>query len=51
MGLKVSYISTIMNDVEREMRKKIMTCWFFILYNNTNFHEYMHNTAIFNQEV
>ncbi len=57
MGLAVSYKSICRtfganaNAVEREMREKIMTRWFFILYNNMNFYEQMHDTHIFNQRA
>ncbi len=37
--------------MEREMREKIMTCQFFILYNNMNFYEHICNAYIFNQRA
>lgn len=57
MRLTVSYKSiyyTLMentNAIERKMRKKIMTYRFFILYNNMNFYQHVHDTHIFNQKI
>lgn len=36
------------NVIEKEIKKKIMTYWFFILYNNINFYEYICDACIFN---
>lgn len=55
MELAVSYKSICCalganaNAVEREMREKIMTRWFFILYDNINFYEHVRDARIFNQ--
>ncbi len=37
------------NAVEREIRKKIMTCQFFISYDNRNFYEHLCDACKFNQ--
>lgn len=39
------------NVIEKEIRKKILTCQFFILYNNMQFYEYVCDTYIFNDET
>lgn len=55
MGLAVSYksirraLGANANAVEREMREKIMTRRFFILYDNMNFYEHVRDARIFNQ--
>lgn len=55
IGLAISYKSICCtfganaNAMKKEMREKIMTHHFFILYNNMNFYEHVHNTCIFNQ--
>ena len=41
-------LNTNANSVKRKIRKKIITYWFFILYNNINFIKYKYNTYIFN---
>lgn len=40
-------LSANANIVEKKMRENILTCQFFILYNNMNFYEHVHNTCIF----
>lgn len=55
MRLAISYksichaFSANANAVQREMRKKIIIHWFFILLNNMNFSEYVYDTCRFNQ--
>lgn len=58
IGLAVFYKSTCRvfginaNTADREMREKIMTHQFFILYNMIiNFYEHMRDICIFNQRA
>ncbi len=57
MEILVSYesihqaLTAYANVVEVEVRKKVHTCCFFILYNHMNFYKYVHDTHIFNHGV